>query len=172
MSIHSKMTAIANEIRTLSDTTDIMGLDAMSSNVSKANTEVSTQTGLISLILGAIEDEIEKISSIYKVTIVTDEFAHTMNSSDTGTYDFTLTSESLKSSVRRAIIVFVKNDTEYSEVWKVLYRSDLNGSFIDHLGSETYIRHGVSTTVSENSIEIASASIASDTFTKFWFVAV
>ena len=37
MSINSKMTAIANEIRELSGTTGAMGLDAMATHISEAN---------------------------------------------------------------------------------------------------------------------------------------
>lgn len=48
MSVNSKMTALADEIRELSGTTGTMGLDAMAKNVSEANDEVSSQTTLIS----------------------------------------------------------------------------------------------------------------------------
>jgi hypothetical protein len=40
MSVNSKMTAIANEVRILSGTTAAMGLDAMASNVNDANIEI------------------------------------------------------------------------------------------------------------------------------------
>lgn len=55
MSVNSKMTAIADEIRTLSGTTGTMGLDAMASNVSTANDEVNSQTDLIAQITTALE---------------------------------------------------------------------------------------------------------------------
>ena len=55
MSVNSKMTAIADEIRTLSGTTDTMGLDAMATNLSEANGEVNRQVDLISQIQTALE---------------------------------------------------------------------------------------------------------------------
>lgn len=47
MSVNTKMTAIADEIRELSGTSDLMGLDAMATNVNEANTEISDQSGII-----------------------------------------------------------------------------------------------------------------------------
>ena len=47
MSVNTKMTAIADEIRELSGTTDPMGLDAMATNVNEANTEIGNQSGII-----------------------------------------------------------------------------------------------------------------------------
>ena len=47
MSVNTKMTAIADEIRELSGTTDPMGLDVMATNVQEANTEISDQSGII-----------------------------------------------------------------------------------------------------------------------------
>ena len=55
MSVNSKMTAIADEIRTLSDTTEPMGLDAMATNVNAANQAVDTQADLIAQIANALE---------------------------------------------------------------------------------------------------------------------
>ena len=53
--VNEKMTAIADEIRTLSGTTGTMGLDAMASNVSDANTEISDQANVMEEILTALE---------------------------------------------------------------------------------------------------------------------
>lgn len=53
--VGTKMTAIADEIRTLSGTTDPMGLDAMATNVSEANTEISDQADLIAQLASALE---------------------------------------------------------------------------------------------------------------------
>ena len=47
MSVNSKMTAIADEIRELSGTAEAMGLDAMASNVGEVNAEVNSQTELL-----------------------------------------------------------------------------------------------------------------------------
>ena len=55
MSVNSKMTAIADEIRTLSGETGTMGLDEMASNVAAANTEVNSQVDLIAQITSALE---------------------------------------------------------------------------------------------------------------------
>lgn len=53
--VNEKMTAIADEIRTLSGTTGAMGLDAMASNVGGANVKIAEQTDLIAQIASALE---------------------------------------------------------------------------------------------------------------------
>jgi lysophospholipase L1-like esterase len=55
MSVNTKMTAIANEIRELSGTTSAMGLDAMASNVNNANTEINEQEELLMQITNALD---------------------------------------------------------------------------------------------------------------------
>lgn len=55
MALIDKLTAIADEIRELSGTTNAMGLDAMAGNVSEANEEVSNQVDLIAQITSALE---------------------------------------------------------------------------------------------------------------------
>ena len=55
MSVNSKMMAIADEIRELSGTTGVMGLDAMATHVGNANTNVSTEADLIAQISSALE---------------------------------------------------------------------------------------------------------------------
>ena len=55
MSVNEKMTAIADEIRELSGTTEAMGLDAMTSNLSNANTEIANQEELLAEIASALE---------------------------------------------------------------------------------------------------------------------
>lgn len=47
MSVNEKMTAIADEIRELSGTSEAMGLDAMATNLDDANTAVVSQSDLI-----------------------------------------------------------------------------------------------------------------------------
>lgn len=54
MSINTKMTALANEIRTLSGTTAAIGLDAMTSNINIANGIVDDQADLIEQIYTAL----------------------------------------------------------------------------------------------------------------------
>lgn len=55
MSVNTKMTAIADEIRTLSGTTVAMGLDAMATNIGNANSEIDSQADLLSQIVTALE---------------------------------------------------------------------------------------------------------------------
>lgn len=55
MSINSKMTALADEIRELSGTTTPKSLDAMTSDVDAANTEIAEQTDLISQIQAVVD---------------------------------------------------------------------------------------------------------------------
>lgn len=55
MSVNSKMTAIADEVRELSGTTGTMGLDAMATHVGEANTKVGTEADLIAQIASALE---------------------------------------------------------------------------------------------------------------------
>ena len=57
MSVKAKMTAINDEIRTLSGTTGVMGLDAMAANVRDANNEVVGQADLIAQIKAALENK-------------------------------------------------------------------------------------------------------------------
>jgi hypothetical protein len=52
------MTAIANEIRELSGTTSTLGLDAMATNLSEANDEVSVQEGLLSQIIITLKSKV------------------------------------------------------------------------------------------------------------------
>lgn len=55
MSINSKMTALADEIRELSGTTTNKSIEAMTSDVNAANTEITEQIDLISQIANALE---------------------------------------------------------------------------------------------------------------------
>ena len=55
MTVNSKMTAIANQIRTLQGGTGKLGLDAMATQVGAANSTVTAQASLISQIATALE---------------------------------------------------------------------------------------------------------------------
>ena len=55
MSVNSKMTAIADQIRTLQGGTGKLGLDAMAAQVGAANSTVTAQSSLISQIASALE---------------------------------------------------------------------------------------------------------------------
>lgn len=53
--VNTKMTAIADEIRTLSGTTEAIGLDAMASHIGEANNEVDSQVELLAQAVAALE---------------------------------------------------------------------------------------------------------------------
>lgn len=55
MSVNEKMTALADEIRELSGTTTSKSIDAMTTDVNAANTEITEQTDLIAQIVTALE---------------------------------------------------------------------------------------------------------------------
>lgn len=55
MSVNSKMTAIADEIRELSGTTGTIGLDAMATKLDDVNDEVASQAELIEQIVSALD---------------------------------------------------------------------------------------------------------------------
>ena len=57
MSVNEKMTALADEIRELSGTTTAKSIDAMTTDVNAANTEINDQTNLIAQIYAALEDK-------------------------------------------------------------------------------------------------------------------
>ena len=54
MSVNEKMTAIANEVRTLSGASDKLSLDEMASHTKDANDEIATQDDLIQQIQTAL----------------------------------------------------------------------------------------------------------------------
>lgn len=63
MSVNSKMTAIADKIRTLLGISGAMGLDAMSDNLGAAVNECDTQADLISQLKGAITENVTKTAN-------------------------------------------------------------------------------------------------------------
>ena len=63
MSVNSKMTAIADKIRTLLGISGAMGLDAMSDNLGTAVNECDTQADLISQLKGAINENVTKTAN-------------------------------------------------------------------------------------------------------------
>ena len=58
MSVNSKMAAIADEVRTLSGTTDKLSLDDMASRTNEANAEVGAQEDLIQQIKIALQGKV------------------------------------------------------------------------------------------------------------------
>ena len=55
MSVNSKMTALADEIRELSGTSEAIGLDAMKTHINEANDEVASQVELLAQVVAALE---------------------------------------------------------------------------------------------------------------------
>ena len=55
MSVNSKMTTLADEVRELSGTTTTKSIDTMTSDINEANTEISSQMNLINQIATALE---------------------------------------------------------------------------------------------------------------------
>lgn len=58
MSINSKMTALADEIRELSGTSGALGLDAMTNKISEANEEIVNQSESLASALAALEGKV------------------------------------------------------------------------------------------------------------------
>lgn len=58
MSVNTKMTALADEIRELSGTTTVKSIDTMTSDVDAANIEITEQTDLIAQISTALEGKV------------------------------------------------------------------------------------------------------------------
>ena len=59
MSVNAKMTALADEVRTLSGATDKLGLDKMASHTREANTEVSEQAEMIQQLKSILQGKAE-----------------------------------------------------------------------------------------------------------------
>ena len=53
--INEKMTTLANEVRELSGSTELLSIDEMTTNVSDVNDEVNNQTDLIAQIKGVVD---------------------------------------------------------------------------------------------------------------------
>lgn len=69
MSVNSKMTALADEIRVLSGTTEAIGLDAMKTHVGEANEEVSSQANLIAQIITALDGKASDDGEVVEITL-------------------------------------------------------------------------------------------------------
>lgn len=69
MSINSKMTALADEIRELSGTTTPKNLEAMTSDIDAANTEIAEQAELLSQIATALEGKASNSGGVVLPTL-------------------------------------------------------------------------------------------------------
>ena len=58
MSVNSKMTAIADEVRELSGASEAMGLNDMASTLVEANTEIDSQVELLAQAVAALEGKV------------------------------------------------------------------------------------------------------------------
>ena len=72
--VNEKMTALANEIRELSGTTETIGLDAMATHVGEANSEVDSQVELLAQAVAALEGKTSGGGSGEDVTAETNEY--------------------------------------------------------------------------------------------------
>lgn len=82
--VNEKMTALANEIRELSGTTDTKSLDEMKVDVDAANTEITEQAELIAQITTALEGKASGVEDIdeevVEYTSLNDELEDVINS--------------------------------------------------------------------------------------------
>lgn len=69
MSVHSKMTALADEVRELSGVTEALSIDAMTTNIGDANDEVNTQVDLIAQLTTALECKASATPSLQSKTV-------------------------------------------------------------------------------------------------------
>lgn len=58
MSVNSKMTAVADEVRTLAGVSNKLSLDSMATHISDSNKEIQDQTELIGMIADALRDKV------------------------------------------------------------------------------------------------------------------
>ena len=74
MSVNSKMTALANEIRELSGTSAPLGLDAMIAHTGEVNNEVETQADLLEQIMTVLESKTGYNTIYIGSSVPTDDF--------------------------------------------------------------------------------------------------
>lgn len=84
MSVNSKMTAIADKIRSLLGITGTMGMDAMATNLQSAVSEADTQTSLIAQIEAALEGKTGAAASVSVRTATTKPSSNSTTISFTG----------------------------------------------------------------------------------------
>lgn len=122
MGLNEKMTTLADEIRELSGTTTTKSIDAMTTDVDAANTEIAEQAELIAQIATALEGKAGGgVSSGPTVGtfVVTDNGMY-----EPGASMYTLTNDSLDIYNRTCVLLTYKN-----QVVVGLYRTDINNDF-------------------------------------------
>ena len=163
MSVNSKMTAIADEIRELSGTTGAMVLDAMASNLSKANAEVVDQADLLAQVLVALDGK-DVGGSGGGAVFEYGQFTVAYNGMyEPGVNEYIFSSPNLKGTSRNGIIV------KYGVEGIVLIR---NGDLWDKYGLITGVSVAVTadTIITNDEINLYG-SIGSDKMNSFSFVA-
>ena len=73
MSVNTKLTAIADEVRTLSGTSEKLGLDEMATNLGDANDEVEIQEDLIAQIATVLEGKVGGNGRSVEVNVINPE---------------------------------------------------------------------------------------------------
>lgn len=110
ITVNSKMTALADEIRVLSGTEEAMGLDAMKNHIGEANDNVDTEADLIAQISAALEGKAgsggsgvetctlnytAQPASCYCVTYMDGKLEPMMGQYNNSSYRYTLVTENL-----------------------------------------------------------------------------
>lgn len=109
--VNEKMTAIANEVRTLSGTNDTMGLDAMATYVNDANNEIDSQEELLTQVANALQNkvgvspivEISKSDNVTTITITDVEGPKTATITDGESLTVSNVSESTVSGYNNVV---------------------------------------------------------------------
>lgn len=139
MSVNSKMTALANEIRELSGTTTNKSIDAMTSDVDAANTEITEQTDLIAQITTALEGKTGSSGSIDSTI-------------ETCTVTFSSTDGA---STTMSLILYTTLDSDGNVVGATVKNQDITGSTV----SITCVCNtGISVIANNNTIDFINAT--------------
>ena len=165
MSVSSAMTAIADKIRTLLGMTGTMGLDAMATNLTAANSEVSTQEDLIAQIAAALEGKAGGTSAVVR-------YAEYTPSSNSRSATFTgLVQEPTMLCLTPDGNISLSSNTRY--VTSLYYGKDDGNYGVCSTTSTAYFTKDCFTwTYSNGTLTITTASMSSGGYfksgTKYW----
>lgn len=134
MSINSTMTALANEVRTLSGGTDKLTLDEMTAHTSEANAEIDTQSDLIEQIKTAL---IGKASGVEP----TPTQEKTVDIVENGTVEITPDEGYVLSKVTANVDVTAEGGTGGGSASATVSGINLHDSALD--SANTYLSNGV-----------------------------